>query len=298
MPLFGTDSKSKTSSKSSGGNGSSNGGDVLDQSQLSDPLSQAKIGKKTRLHTSSKSDSNGKAIVNTGKSNGDRVGNNISRNSNVKIDFTDVDSSGSWVKGQHGQNNGYLKLNKVKGQSPDDAYNVGDKFYGLKKPGGNSNGYHNQIDEDHSKYDSSNKPTNEDFINTLSNAFGVNELEQGSGKDAAMAKALKNNEKFSPYIDMPGALIGSQAALQGNLETMEEDNKIRFILDGIKSEDVVPGGKFDDKCTATELRFIYRNWGSFKNKVSFYRKDQEVPAPWLTEPAIWKGAEKLVHDDL
>lgn len=57
---------------------------------------------------------------------------------------------------------------------------------------------------------------------------------------------------------------------------------LHFILDGMnipgvihKSEDL-----FGGTITASELRYIYRNWDRLRGRVIFYRDGRVVDAPW------------------
>lgn len=61
--------------------------------------------------------------------------------------------------------------------------------------------------------------------------------------------------------------------------------KIHFILDTIDLKQVTTKSKNKEGVlgiTGSELRYLYRNWDELKkkNKVLFYLKEYEVPAPW------------------
>lgn len=288
--------------------------DALAQSQLPDdaispsPSSLATITKKTRLHLSSGVDADGNPTVNEAKpslfSSGGTTGGNLAQDSAVHVDFDQVDASGKWAKALD-EKNAWLKLNKLKGASPTDNFKKGDKFFGLVGDGQGRKGYTGQIKKNHALYDSSDKPQNYDFVNELAAYGGLSSLQKGQGRDKQMADVLAKSPKWKQVFDDPknnsgiGSHIASQAALDANLETMEEDGQIRFLLDGMDTKEVLEGGKWSDAATSHELRYVYRNWDKFKGKVSFFKDEQRVPAPWLTDPELWaEKGNKKIHSDV
>jgi hypothetical protein len=74
---------------------------------------------------------------------------------------------------------------------------------------------------------------------------------------------------------------------------------VHYILDGIKSEDVVNktsygvmGGTKGLPITTSEIRYMFRNWFDLKNqaierKIMFYNDQAEVRAPWYDAPTLW-----------
>lgn len=86
----------------------------------------------------------------------------------------------------------------------------------------------------------------------------------------------------------------------GVLFATAKGGKVHFNLDQVVPDSVVhknyPGldvepTQFTSKqrsITGAELRFVRRNWEYLKDKVVFYRDRQEVPAPWVSDPELWK----------
>ncbi|HEX2887388.1 hypothetical protein [Vineibacter terrae] len=74
---------------------------------------------------------------------------------------------------------------------------------------------------------------------------------------------------------------------------------IHYIIDGITMADVVGktempinmGLQTGVPITTSELRFIFRNWHWFREKVDdglvFWFKDTPTTAPWITDPKLW-----------
>ncbi|HMV69909.1 MAG TPA: hypothetical protein PKA64_23920 [Myxococcota bacterium] len=286
--------------------------DPLADTTLQDALpadSAATITKRTRLHISDGVDSDGAPTIDATKpsmsSSGGTKGGNLGKDAEVHVDFDTLDASGKWAKSLDDAD-GWLKLAKLKGGDPTENYKKGDKYFGLiGDDASGRKGYTRQINKKDARYDASDKPENYDFVNTLAGHDGLNDLKKSSGRSKQMADALAKDPKWSKlvqdkkYQDGLGSHVASQAALEGNLQTMGDDNQIRFLLDGMNVDDALEGGKFSDAATSHELRYVYRNWDRFQGKVSFYKDDQRVPAPWLTDADTWakRGANKI-HDDV
>ncbi|PFN46517.1 toxin, partial [Bacillus thuringiensis] len=72
-----------------------------------------------------------------------------------------------------------------------------------------------------------------------------------------------------------------------------------FVLDGLDMEHVVNKTKGTgnsrgpgDSVTASELRYVYRNYDKLKGRVIFYRNNEKLDkAPWEENPGLW-GAYK------
>lgn len=266
--------------------------------------------KKTRFHVTAEAppDDFGRNQVDTAKatltSSGGTTGDKLAANTNMWVDYGTVDSSGKWVKGFNNAKGtgdaGWLRMDKLKSAPLKEAFKTGDKIYGLKGTDGKP-GYDNQISKDDPRYDELDRPTNMEFVNNLQNGafLGQGMIDAQGGRDKTMKDIMISSPKFGDYMDMPGPQIASQAALDANLQTMQDGNVIRFMLDGLDLKDVVKTGKHKDKSTSHELRYIYRNKAEFKGKVEFYCGDKRVPAPWVTEPQLWAdGASDLIEDDM
>jgi hypothetical protein len=71
---------------------------------------------------------------------------------------------------------------------------------------------------------------------------------------------------------------------------------VHYILDGITMSQVVNKQTLQlwtatvgVPITTSELRYIFRNWGRFKNRntLHFYENDNTTQAPWLRQPDLW-----------
>jgi insecticidal toxin complex protein TccC len=65
---------------------------------------------------------------------------------------------------------------------------------------------------------------------------------------------------------------------------------IHFTLDELDIESIVnKSGPRGASITASELRYVYRNWNRLAGKIHFYRKNVEVVAPWIEDVSLWKA---------
>lgn len=291
--------------------------DPLATAQLGDALPQdgavpaprldpAKTTRKTRLHTATTGD-DGLMHVNAAKanwkSNGGTVGGNIGANADIEVNYEEIDATGKWAKAKAGNQEGWVQLDKVKGQDQRDAYAKGDKFYGLSGTSDLSRrGYVGQIGQGHAKHSWDDLPQNADFVNTIAGAGGLKAVREAfHGKRSKdMADSVMDDPKWGQAalgVGM-GAEKASQVSLEATKRTMEPGNQIRFLLDDIQSADALAKGKYEHACTSHELRYLHRNRDALKGKTSFYRGDQQVPAPWLTDRKTWEnaGKEKVGQD--
>lgn len=307
MPSTGTQSKSGSKTGSSASKTKVH--DTL-QDNLVDPLTKVSVTKKTRFHVTADAptDDYGRNQVNAAKntltSTGGTTGDKLAANTNMWVDYGTVDTTGTWVKGFDNAKGtgtaGWLRMDKLKSASLKTAFKTGDKIYGLKGTGDRP-GYDNQISKEDPRYDELDRPTNMEFVNQLQNGFGEGQgmIDAQGGRDKTMKDIMVSSPVFGDYMDMPGPQIASQAALDANLQTLQDGNKIRFMLDGLDLKDVVKTGKHKDKSTSHELRYIYRNRDQFAGKVAFYKGDKRCPAPWVLEPGLWAdGASDKIEDDM
>ncbi|PED41285.1 RHS repeat-associated core domain-containing protein [Bacillus cereus] len=108
-----------------------------------------------------------------------------------------------------------------------------------------------------------------------------------------------NSHGFAPKLLWKrGSKLGLEIAASN------QRTKIHFVLDGLNIEHVVNKTKEQtnemmgrllgpgESITASELRYVYRNWDRLKNRVSFYRDNEKLDkAPWEENPSVW-GAYK------
>jgi len=104
-------------------------------------------------------------------------------------------------------------------------------------------------------------------------------------------------------------LFWKRASKQGlEMATGGSNTQIHFVLDGVDMDAVVKKTKgtgllkeedltesstslWDigrgEGVTASELRYIYRNWNRLQGKVDFYQGGRKVDAPWIQNHALW-----------
>lgn len=75
--------------------------------------------------------------------------------------------------------------------------------------------------------------------------------------------------------------------------TVSHGRKIRFLLDGLNLQDVTSKARrYGPSFTASELRYIYRNWNRFRDHVVFYENGiRSEQAPWEIDLAAWGAYE-------
>ncbi|MCH9755814.1 MAG: hypothetical protein K0U37_01310 [Gammaproteobacteria bacterium] len=91
----------------------------------------------------------------------------------------------------------------------------------------------------------------------------------------------------------------------GILETLQEGNKIHFVLDGLNIEDIVtkadksggqvPVGYYTNK----EVRFCYRLsivCPELAENIVFWQDNKQIPAPWLSNPEVWSQYQPKMLD--
>jgi len=122
---------------------------------------------------------------------------------------------------------------------------------------------------------------------------------------------LSDHEKYSPSNPQPGKGDHSEylrrRACKAAIEfaILKRGKKIHFCLDGVNSFEPMDMGRVifkshdlkpDHGFTASELRFIYRNWDRLKHAVKFYRHYEEVPAPWVESPNFWSQYQEWLEE--
>ncbi|THE12392.1 hypothetical protein E1H99_07555 [Enterococcus hirae] len=67
---------------------------------------------------------------------------------------------------------------------------------------------------------------------------------------------------------------------------------IYFVLDNLDMNLIVTKSKaYSSSYTGHELRYVYRRWSEAKEKIVFFEKNKEVPAPWVAGEyqKVWKS---------
>lgn len=79
-----------------------------------------------------------------------------------------------------------------------------------------------------------------------------------------------------------GSKLGIEIAASGG------GNKIHFTLDSLNTEEIISkSGMGGQSITASELRYAYRNRERLGGNIHFYKDDNEVDAPWVSNPEQW-----------
>ncbi|ROM70500.1 toxin [Pseudomonas brassicacearum] len=80
----------------------------------------------------------------------------------------------------------------------------------------------------------------------------------------------------------------SRASKSGLLTILDsgQDDTIHFLLDDVDLEQVTL--KTRPSATSSELRYLFRNRDRLSGKVQFYKDQERVDAPWVTNPEAWK----------
>ncbi|MEY1423325.1 RHS repeat-associated core domain-containing protein [Morganella morganii] len=79
-----------------------------------------------------------------------------------------------------------------------------------------------------------------------------------------------------------GSKLGIEIAASGG------GNKIHFALDSLNTEEIISkSGMGGQSITASELRYAYRNRERLGANIHFYKDDNEVDAPWVSNPEQW-----------
>ena len=81
--------------------------------------------------------------------------------------------------------------------------------------------------------------------------------------------------------------------IENVIRFLGDEARVHFLLGGIEPDAATERREYDGKVpiTISEIRFVFRNWTKFQNKVIFYDEfyQQQNLAPWQTHPVEWKG---------
>ncbi|MGX1461715.1 insecticidal toxin complex protein TccC [Bacillus thuringiensis] len=118
------------------------------------------------------------------------------------------------------------------------------------------------------------------------------------GKDFYHNYSIDNKGEYGGHTPMLLWKRGSKLGL--SIAASNQRTKIHFVLDGLNIEHVVnktkrltnerkgsPAGP-GQSITASELRYIYRNYDKLKGRVTFYEGNEQLSqAPWEHNPKLW-----------
>ncbi|WP_206854428.1 hypothetical protein [Candidatus Enterococcus mangumiae] len=104
-------------------------------------------------------------------------------------------------------------------------------------------------------------------------------------------KTIFDPNNFEEYQKYTKAEIQEKFANKGRKIGLEmvaatSDMLIYFPLDSVNMFDVVHK---KENSTGSDLRYLYRNWDRFKEKVVFIKEEKLVKAPWEEKHEIWKN---------
>jgi hypothetical protein len=123
-------------------------------------------------------------------------------------------------------------------------------------------------------------PRDEEYKSFMLTADGI--------KDGLTKKIVDNQSIFSA----PHLKFLCKRAIDF---TVGHERKIRFLLDGLNLQDVTSKAtRYGPSFTASELRYIYRNWDRFRDHVVFYENGRRSEqTPWEIDPEAWEAYETL-----
>lgn len=115
-------------------------------------------------------------------------------------------------------------------------------------------------------------------------------------------REIQKNSKYIFNSFYPNTSLHLERGNKIGLEMAKSmDNlEVYYVLDGIDLESVVFKDKerFEGSMTSSELRYIYRNWVSLKEKIIFIENNERVIAPWEKDPELWKNYQPKKKQEL
>jgi hypothetical protein len=184
------------------------------------------------------------------------------------------------------------------------AYRPGDRLYGLNKQ---REPYQDEV-EQHFGGESTAAARSTATVDRLNNRLKISmpidaddyeSFSKGAAKhptDIAYLQHLAEDEVRTGK-SMHGRDQNARIRLSSkrNIDfTQAQGRTVHFILDEVDMKSVVAKRNYskdpDEKdVTASELRYLHRNWGRLQDSVKFYKGGAEAPAPWEAEADLWKG---------
>lgn len=132
-------------------------------------------------------------------------------------------------------------------------------------------------------------------MSSSSKKFNIEAIYQETSQKYGSGMYHKWNEQLpqgTQLLSKRGSKLGIEIVARS------EQVKLHFVLDDINMEQVgqksILGG---NSITASELRYIYRNWERLEGKVHFYRNYLEVEPPWKENSSLWNSYKPLMHQE-
>lgn len=123
-------------------------------------------------------------------------------------------------------------------------------------------------------------------IQSTHKKFNINEIYQD----------VKDHPNKTPYhiwdtTSIAPKLLWKRSSKLGiEMAASDAGNKIHFVLDGLDYSAILSKQGYEGQSvTSSELRYVYRNRLRLNEKIHFYEKGEEVPAPWVSNPTQWKA---------
>jgi insecticidal toxin complex protein TccC len=119
--------------------------------------------------------------------------------------------------------------------------------------------------------------------------FNIAEIYKETAREYGSSKYHKWIIRLEDPTELTTKLLWKRGSKLG-IEIIAKNNQahLHFILDSLDIEAIVYKlGQSGTSITASELRYIYRNWHRLAGKVYFYRNNVEVEAPWEQHRLLW-----------
>jgi len=114
--------------------------------------------------------------------------------------------------------------------------------------------------------------------------FGLIGPGKATGHLEKFAKMTGANSysSFKSFTKNPNAKSPQEKSVQLLSRAAKSSRQVRFDLTGIKGMKklLANKGEYKNKVTSHELRYIKKNWNSFKLEPKFYQNGKEVRRPW------------------
>ncbi|WP_218776177.1 hypothetical protein [Candidatus Enterococcus wittei] len=141
--------------------------------------------------------------------------------------------------------------------------------------------------------------------NRLEKIYQGTTLVESYGVAARPHVALIKNNEINHFFDlhvMRGCKIGIDIA------RTNPNVSIYFSIDKLDMQSVLNKKQFNGawNATSSELRYVYRHWQELKEKVHFFKGEEEMSAPWISgeyqkswenyQPKSWNGVKRSLQE--
>ncbi|THE14314.1 hypothetical protein E1H99_04765 [Enterococcus hirae] len=141
--------------------------------------------------------------------------------------------------------------------------------------------------------------------NRLEKIYQGTTLVESYGVEARPHVALIKNNEIKYFFNlhvMRGCKIGIDIA------RTNPNVSIYFSIDKLDMQSVLNKKQFNGawNATSSELRYVYRHWQELKEKVHFFKGEEEMSAPWISgeyqkswenyQPKSWNGVKRSLQE--